>query len=321
MDKDHRDATRPESDRWRKTLDEMGVRWRLLPDEGGGRPARAAADLRERIKELNCLYAISQLTERETCSLEDFLSMVVNILPPSWRYPEIACARIVLGDRIYDSLYFENSRWRISAPIRQRGAPAGVISVHYTQACPEGDESVFLREERYLIEAVAESIGHFASRKAAETELVESLRLLDIERIALKESNIALRTILDRVEEVRDDIQEDVQDNLRRIVSPIIQELRLKVPQAQQGLVALLEENLGQITSPFIRQLATAFTSLTPTEIKICSMIRSGLSSKEIASMRGVATATISRHRENIRRKLGLANKKVNLAAYLQSTM
>ncbi len=61
--------------------------------------------------------------------------------------------------------------------------------------------------------------------------------------------------------------------------------------------------------------------TLTPTEISICNMVRSGLQSKEIAHMRSVSTATISRHRERIRHKLAIANTDVNLTTYLQTTM
>ena len=67
--------------------------------------------------------------------------------------------------------------------------------------------------------------------------------------------------------------------------------------------------------------MSLAYQTLTTTEIQICSLIRDGLGSKEIANNRGVSVATISRHREHIRQKLGIANSKVNLVTHLQSTM
>jgi DNA-binding CsgD family transcriptional regulator len=85
--------------------------------------------------------------------------------------------------------------------------------------------------------------------------------------------------------------------------------------------VELLRDNLMEISSPFINQLTDKYHALTPTEIGICNMIRTGLRSKEIAQTRGVSTATVSRHRERIRRKLGLTNADVNLTTYLQTTM
>ena len=83
----------------------------------------------------------------------------------------------------------------------------------------------------------------------------------------------------------------------------------------------MLQTNLEEITSPFISQLSLAYHSMTPTEIAICNMIRNGMHTKEIAETRGVAAATINRHRENIRRKLKLTNEDVNLATFLQSSM
>jgi DNA-binding NarL/FixJ family response regulator len=70
-----------------------------------------------------------------------------------------------------------------------------------------------------------------------------------------------------------------------------------------------------------VRQLSSAYRSLTPTEISVCNMVRNGMCTKEIAETRGVSEATINRHQENIRRKLRITNEAVNLATFLQSTM
>ena len=67
--------------------------------------------------------------------------------------------------------------------------------------------------------------------------------------------------------------------------------------------------------------MATVFASLSPVEIQICTMIRSGLATKEIAALRHISPITVHRHREHIRKKLGLTNRKVNLASYLNSMM
>ena len=157
---------------WHKRLADLGVRWRLLIEDENS-PEQTSIALKERIKELNCLYAISQLIERENCPLEEFLAMVVDVLPPSWQYPEIACARIVMDNRNYDSLYFRTSPWFISAPIHFQGQLSGEVTVYYTQPRPLQDEGPFFLEERHLIDAVAGRIGHTASRKLTETRLEE----------------------------------------------------------------------------------------------------------------------------------------------------
>jgi DNA-binding CsgD family transcriptional regulator len=281
-------------------------------------PGQLATAFAERIKELNCLYAVSQLIEREDVTLETLLSAVVDVLPPSWQHPDVACARIVFGARRYESLYFADSDWRITAQIICQGVATGEVAVHYTEARPEADEGPFLTEERHLIEAIAERIGHFASRKIAESRLDEYTQRLAADRTALREANATMRSVLDRIEEEKAEIQRDILENVDSILMPIVQTLAMEVPTDQSPLVALLEENLQRIASPFARRLSHDFQSLTPTEIRICDMIRSGMSSKEIARLRGVTTATISRHREHIRKKLGLTNTKANLTTYLQ---
>jgi len=135
-----------------------------------------------------------------------------------------------------------------------------------------------------------------------------------------KEEIEALRSRLPALEE-KLKIRKDIQANVEKVLMPVIYALLTEVPAPQKRYVELLRDNLMEITSPFIQQLTNKYHSLTPTEIGICNMIRTGLRSKEIAQTRGVSTATVSRHRERIRRKLGLANSDANLTTYLQTTM
>ena len=129
------------------------------------------------------------------------------------------------------------------------------------------------------------------------------------------------REALARIEEEKLKIHKDIQANVEKVLMPIVYALLTEVPQPQRKYVELLRDNLMEMSSPFVNQLTEKYRSLTPTEIAICNMIRSGLRSKEIAQMRGVSTATVSRHRERIRRKLAIANTDVNLTTYLQTTM
>ena len=85
--------------------------------------------------------------------------------------------------------------------------------------------------------------------------------------------------------------------------------------------IDMLRTNLDELTSPFVSHLSRTYRSLTPTEVNICNMIRSGMRTKEIAQIRGVSPGTINRHREHIRRKLNITNSEVNLMTYLQSSM
>jgi len=299
---------------------DLALLWRIpFPTEI--EPDKVEFALRERIKELNCLYGVSQLAERYLYSLDDLLQELVNFLPYSWQYPEITCARILFKGKTYTSDRFKVTNWRQSARIYIYHEVVGECGIFYLEECPPADEGPFLKEERAMLDAVAEQIGTIATRISADLQLQETNRQLTLEREALQESNTALRIVLARIEQEKQEIHRDINTNVEKILMPILHALALQLPPAQKKYVEMLQTNLEEITSPFISQLSLSYHSMTPTEIAICNMIRNGMRTKEIADMRGVSAATINRHREKIRRKLKIINQDVNLATFLQSSM
>ena len=100
---------------------------------------------------------------------------------------------------------------------------------------------------------------------------------------------------------------------------PILQMLYMESPPHLEAYLDLLKRSLEEISSPFVNRLSKKYIKLSPTEIVICNMIRSGLTSKEIAKLRHISPVTVARHREHIRKKLGIANTKTNLSTYLQA--
>ncbi|MCX6100875.1 MAG: PAS domain S-box protein, partial [Candidatus Bipolaricaulota bacterium] len=142
--------------------------------------AREAAEqqLRERAKELEAFYSLSELAAKEGLSLDDVCQALTDTLPRSWQHVETACARIVIGGREFRTGNFAECLWRQSAPVRVGGAVAGTIEVGYLDERPTADEGPFLKEERRLIVAVAERLGRIAERKEAEKALERSLSLL-----------------------------------------------------------------------------------------------------------------------------------------------
>jgi DNA-binding CsgD family transcriptional regulator len=304
----------------RKPTEPAPGRWRVLPIQES-EPSKLERALHERVKELNCLYGLAQLARESPESLDEVLRRVVHLLPPSWQYPDITVARITFNGKTFRSAGFKVTKWRQTAQIVLYNEPLGEVAVFYLQQRPPLYEGPFLREERILLEAVAEHVAAMAKRILAEQELQETNRQLRVERQALQEANTALRAVLSRIEEEKHDIQRQVQANVEKILMPMIYALAMEVPKSQRRYVELLRDNLEEVTSPFISQVSQTHRSLTPTEIAICNMIRSSLTSKEIAQMRGVSPATISRHRERIRRKLGITGSATNLASYLQGFM
>ncbi len=132
---------------------------------------RLAHDLIERVKELGCLYGISRLVENEDNSLDDIFRGVVELIPPSWQYPEVTCARITLRNKVFKTANFAETAWRQAETILVNGKPSGIVEVYYLEEMPHAYEGAFLKEERDLIHGIAERLGHVVESKTAVNRL------------------------------------------------------------------------------------------------------------------------------------------------------
>ena len=143
---------------------------------------RAQVELRERVKELMCLYGIAKIVEQGNLPLEEILHGIVKLLPSSWLYPDIASARIILDDLTYTTHEFQEGVHRQAAGILVGGILRGNVEVTYSQEKPELDEGPFLKEERNLIDAVSREIALIIGRTQSEEDkekLQEQLRHAD----------------------------------------------------------------------------------------------------------------------------------------------
>jgi PAS domain S-box-containing protein len=157
-------------------------------------------------------------------------------------------------------------------------------------------------------------------QKRTEQALREREKELKIQTMNLEESNIALRVLLKRREEDKTEVEEKVLLNIRELVAPHLEKLKESgLDIIQNSYVSVLESNLNDIVSPFSRRLSTRYLNLTPSEIQISNLIRQGKTTKDIATLLNISSKTIEGHRKNIRKKLGIKNKKANLRTYLQS--
>jgi PAS domain S-box-containing protein len=149
--------------------------------------------------------------------------------------------------------------------------------------------------------------------KARETELDEKSRYLE-------KVNQALKAALDHREVEKRAVEETMLINLKRFVFPYIEELgKCQISTDAKAYLNIIDTNLNDIVSRLPRTVFSKYIDFTPTEIRIADFIRDGKNSKEMAHLLGLSPSSVQWHRKNIREKLGLTNKKINLYTYLTS--
>ena len=171
-------------------------------------------------------------------------------------------------------------------------------------------------------------LKEITERKKAEAELNRyrmNLEKIVEERTAeikarekvLEEKNITLREILSQLEIEKKSMQDNIVCNINNLVLPVVRKLKNKVCDFDKKHFEVLEDDLDKITSSFGKTLIRRKLKLTPREIEISDMIRAGFTTKEIAGSLNISPGTVSRHRENIRKKLNLSGKTINLSTFL----
>jgi PAS domain S-box-containing protein len=157
-------------------------------------------------------------------------------------------------------------------------------------------------------------------RKRAE----EALRKREVELKAqshhLEEVNTALKVLLKQREDDKKELGENVLSNVKELISPYLERLKKsRLNTNQKTLINILDSNLSNMISPFISKLSSKYFNLTPMEIRVANLVREGKTNKEIAELLCISKNTVLFHRHNIRSKLGLKNKKINLRSHLVS--
>ncbi|WP_287126202.1 PAS domain-containing protein [Desulfobacter sp.] len=394
--------------------------------------------LKERIKKLNLLFRFSDLLEKPDISLNEVLKTTVLMIPQAWQFPGITEACIELEGQIFQTKGFRKTQWPQTSDIVIKGKKAGQMTVCYTESRPTFNGSPFSMEESYLLNVMAERLGHIIERlRLAEAvkdseiflrtainsitipfavinatdytvelandayggekvtglkcyavshqrstpctgddypcpmqeikrtgkpffgeqlhyddqgnpssieiftfpvldtsgQIVQMIKThIDIttrKRIELKleqkaaeleDMNVALKVLLKRTELDKEEIGQNIFANYQILLTPIIQNLKNTLTQEdQREIIQILELRLKNILSPFSKKLSDKLINLTPTEIHVAHLIKSGKSNKEISQILNSSFHTVSRHRDNIRAKTNLKNKKINLRSFLMS--
>jgi PAS domain S-box-containing protein len=177
-----------------------------------------------------------------------------------------------------------------------------------------------LQESHELLEAYSSFLE--AKVRERTMDLEKSQRELKRYSESLEKTNEALKIIIQGIEEQKKEVEKKIGHNLNLTVKPIIEQLKSHdLPETAGFLLTSLEFNLDNMFSSFGTTLIRDGHGLTPREVRICDMVRSGLSSKQMAKILGISGQTVLVHRKNIRRKLGLAKSRQNLASFLKANL
>jgi len=137
---------------------------------------------------------------------------------------------------------------------------------------------------------------------------------------SLEDINIALKVLLKKREEDKNSIDANIHANFKSLIQPLLNQLRNRLINIDQNeILNILETSIREMANPFSKKLSDPMVSLTPTEIQVASLVKEGKTNKEIALILNKSMRAISSHRDNIRKKFGLKNKKINLRTYLLS--
>jgi PAS domain S-box-containing protein len=213
----------------------------------------------------------------------------------------------------------------------QAGQPVGNIVILRDISALKKAEKVLKKYHDQLEELVAERTAELAKtnrqleqeieeRKRAENALRKREKELEAQSHHLEEVNTALKVLLKQRETDKKELGENVLSNVKELISPYVNRLnKSRLSTHQKTLVNIMESNLKNIISPFISNLSSKYFNFTPMEIKVANLVKEGRTNKEIAELLCLSKNTILFHRHNIRSKLRLKNKKINLRSHLLS--
>jgi DNA-binding NarL/FixJ family response regulator len=190
-----------------------------------------------------------------------------------------------------------------------------------------GIESATVEELRERLEAAEVSrLSLIASLEDMEAEILKRTsdvraanQALQDERTLLESKNIALREVLEQIEQHKQQAGKQLQTNINRVVRPMLHILSDRLSAEDKHLIRLVDSTLKDLMDPFVGKVDDCSTDLTRREMEVCTMIRNGFTSKQIASVLKTSVFTVHNQRRSIRRKLRIDDGHTNLESYLKN--
>ena len=218
----------------------------------------------------------------------------------------------------------------VKTPVRnERGEITGILGIFWDITKRKQDEQKLKRYQQRLEEMVGERTAKLRGinerlrqeineRKGTEKALRESERKLKGQKMVLERKNVALGEVIEQVEHEKRQVKNNVVLNVEKLLLPLLRKLRGKATRIENQYIDLLQSTCEELASSFGKKLSMENMKLSPREIEICNMIKGGLSGKEIAELLRLSFKTVERHRNDIRKRLKLVGRKVNLGTFLQ---
>ena len=138
--------------------------------------------------------------------------------------------------------------------------------------------------------------------------------------VHLEEANIALRVLLRKRDQDKMELEEKILANVKLLIEPHMESLKnSNLDPNQKEHLNLMESSLKEIISPFSQRLTSKYVGLTPGELEVAYLVKEGKRTKDIAQVLNLSDKTIEDYRKQLRAKLGIKNKRINLRTYLLS--
>jgi DNA-binding CsgD family transcriptional regulator len=264
-------------------------------------------------KPLICLYKFAELVkeyDNKETSLDLTMKGLIEMLPQALRYPKLAGVRILIPPFAYETKEYVSTTWSMKSDLKSFDEIVGHFEISYTRDVKKDFYDCYTADETILFTYIATRINRIIERFRIKKQL-------QLESRSLKDANTTLNEVLRRKQSEQSEVGKLIQTNINKVVIPMLNSINLTLNEQQQKTLHVIINNLHDIASPFASKLSSEFMSLTPQELIICNLIKEGFSSKDIAHAKGLSIATVNNHREHIRKKLNLDNKKINLRSYL----
>ncbi len=276
---------------------------------------------------------------RRTKKEEQYTSIIGSIIEWVWE-TDVRFVHTYLSPRIFDVLGYRpeeligkspvdimpaGEKMRATPIIRKVFAQREQLVAFQTLHIHKDGRLIFIEANgKPFFDARGQLIGYRGSarditeHKKTLDALKEREKDLRAKSTNLEEINATLRVLLRQREDDRKELEQKFMSNVKEMVLPYVQKMKkINLEPKYKAYMEIIAANLDQIISPFLGNIRNF--NFTPREIEVANLIHDGKTTKEIAEIMGVAPSAVHSHRDNIRKKLGLNNKNINLRSFLQT--